>query len=468
VSTLYSRRSHGWAWLWLTLSVMGIAAASGSAVIAFRKSPPPTIEIMSDLPGIGAKTTITVKVREPVRGLGGVKVELLHGQLDRVVGEEEFEPRSVWSFGPAPTAEHTFTVVVGRSITEGLAPGEATVRVTAQHPGAWLANNPPVVNSVTLPVRFVPPALTPTSSRVYVTQGGCEAVAYQVGASAVRDGVEVGDWFFPGYPMPGAPPDTHFALFAVPYDVADASRVKLVALDGLGNRAEASFVEQFFPKAMGTETINLTDAFMQKVVGEILSRSPEIHETPNLLDNYLAINGTLRRANSQALRDLAKQTKAQFLWQQPFRPFANAKVMGSFADHRTYVYEGKEVDAQDHLGLDLASVRQAPVSAANDGIVVLAKYFGVFGNTVVIDHGYGLMSLYAHLSSIEVAEGAPVQRGQLIAKTGATGLAGGDHLHFSMLLQGLPVNPVEWWDAHWIHDRIASKLGNVLFYNGRS
>ena len=136
--------------------------------------------------------------------------------------------------------------------------------------------------------------------------------------------------------------------------------------------------------------------------------------------------------------------------------------MSAFADHRTYVYEGREVDRQDHLGFDLASTQRAEIEAANDGNVVLARYFGIYGNTVVIDHGHGLMSLYGHMSQIDVEQGRPVQRGDVLGRSGQTGLAGGDHVHFTMLLHGLPVNPREWWDGHWIHDRLELKLGDAL------
>ena len=94
--------------------------------------------------------------------------------------------------------------------------------------------------------------------------------------------------------------------------------------------------------------------------------------------------------------------------------------------------------------------------------MVQARYFGIYGNCVVIDHGYGLLSLYGHLSSISVEEGQAVERYETIGRSGETGLAGGDHLHFTILLHGLPVNPQEWWDAHWIHDRLKLKLGAAL------
>jgi murein DD-endopeptidase MepM/ murein hydrolase activator NlpD len=133
-------------------------------------------------------------------------------------------------------------------------------------------------------------------------------------------------------------------------------------------------------------------------------------------------------------------------------------VESKFADHRTYFYQGKEVDQQVHLGFDLAVTQKIPVLAGNDGRVVFADYLGIYGNCVVVDHGMGVQSLYGHLSSIEVKAGDTVKKDQRIARSGMTGLAGGDHLHFSIQLQGHPVNPVEWWDPHWIEDRVTRKL----------
>jgi murein DD-endopeptidase MepM/ murein hydrolase activator NlpD len=167
----------------------------------------------------------------------------------------------------------------------------------------------------------------------------------------------------------------------------------------------------------------------------------------------------LRAKNAELIKSLASQSKPEFLWNTAFVMMPNGKVMASFADRRTYVYQEREIDQQTHLGLDLAVTKQAPIPAANSGIIVYAKYFGIYGNTVVIDHGYGLQSIYAHLSSISVKEGQKVAKGDFIGKTGETGLAGGDHLHYCTLLQGLPVKPVEWADSHWIKDRIGNKLG---------
>jgi murein DD-endopeptidase MepM/ murein hydrolase activator NlpD len=284
-------------------------------------------------------------------------------------------------------------------------------------------------------------------------------VVYRVGESAIRDGVEVGEKWFPGQPLPGGTSGERFSLYGVRFDLENGDEIRLIAEDDVLNRSSRSFVERFFAKGYKTDTIQISDQFMEKVVPPILEQTPAIKSQESLLESYLEINGELRRRNTETLVALGESSRQEFLWDQPFFTMPNAQVMSAFADRRTYVYEGQPVDQQDHLGFDLASVRRAEVPAANRGVVVLARFFGIYGNAVVIDHGYGLMSLYGHLSSLAVSEGQTVERGQTVGRTGETGLAGGDHLHFTMLVRGQSVTPIEWWDGKWIRDRFAAKLG---------
>jgi murein DD-endopeptidase MepM/ murein hydrolase activator NlpD len=190
----------------------------------------------------------------------------------------------------------------------------------------------------------------------------------------------------------------------------------------------------------------------------IIANTPSISDQHDPEKNFLLVNRDLRRTDTQELIDAAKQSVPQFLWQGAFTQLGNSAVEAGFADHRSYEYQGRNIDQEDHLGYDLAAVKHTPVKAANAGRVIWAKYFGIYGNCILIDHGYGLMSLYAHLNDFEVKAGDNVTQGQLIAHSDSTGLAGGDHLHFSMLINGVQVNPVEWWDPHWIKDRVQSKL----------
>jgi len=214
------------------------------------------------------------------------------------------------------------------------------------------------------------------------------------------------------------------------------------------------------PKQFRTSTINLDDRFLARVVPPILQNSPElkVDDPGNFLASYLAINRELRRMNNETISKLALETAPEIFWRGAFKQLINTAVEAGFADQRTYVYNGDDVDHQVHLGFDLASTAGASVRAANRGRVVHAGWLGIYGNCVILDHGMGLQSLYAHLSSIGVSQGQLVESEAELGRSGSTGLAGGDHLHFTMLLGGNAITPIDWWSAQWVQDRISRKF----------
>ena len=264
--------------------------------------------------------------------------------------------------------------------------------------------------------------------------------------------------------MKESQPETRLCIFAYPYNVDPSTVPHIVARDDAGNETLASFNYKVFPKKFHSDTIDLDKTaggkFLENVVPPIMSQTPELRDQGSLIKNFLLINGSLRQEDAQKLVAFSQRTAPRFLWKGPFLRLPG-KTEASFADYRTYIYGGQPVDHQTHLGFDLAGSEHMPVRAANDGVVVFAGFFGIYGNAVVIDHGCGIQSLYGHMSSIAVKEGDQVKNEQEIGRSGQTGLAGGDHLHFTMLLDGIPVNPVEWWDPHWIHDRIEAKIAAV-------
>lgn len=426
----------------------------------------PEVKIEPGAPGIGRKTPVTVRLATSGRGLAGVRVELLQNGTATKLAEVADAPRPFWAFwGPATTARE-LKLDVGKETVPSLVSGEAMLRVTAERAGTWFRHPEPTTTELTLPVRLTPPTLAVLSAQNNVMQGGSEVVVYRVGPTAKRSGVEAGGWFFPGYPLPGGGAEDRFAFYAAPFDLGDAGKIRLSAEDEVGNVAERAFVDRFTPHPPTEATIQISDAFLAKVVPEILGQSSEVRDQGDALKSYLVINRDLRRLNNAKLVELSATSKPAFLWETPFRQLGNSAVMASFADHRAYVYNGATVDHQTHLGFDLASFKHAPVEAGNHGIVVLAGYFGIYGNTVILDHGYGVMSLYSHLSSIGVTVGQEVAQGAELGKTGDTGLAAGDHLHFSILIHGLPVTPVEWWDAKWLTDHLKAKLGGAMPFGG--
>jgi murein DD-endopeptidase MepM/ murein hydrolase activator NlpD len=426
----------------------------------FRVGPPPVVEITPAVPGIGQRTPITVKVEAAGRGLKDLQVDLVQGDKVVPLAAKTYTPRPYWAFWGAAQTSDVLELTVGRQTQKELQRGEATLRVEAGRAGTPLRTPEPVVQELTLPVRFDPPSLAARSPEPDVVwQGGSGVAVYHVGEGATRHGIRVGSYEFPGAPMPGGEKGLHFAFFGVPFDESNGLQsVRLFAVDALGNEATRTFLQRYDPRQLKADTINLDDRFLERTTSEILGATPGLEDQGDPLKNYLAINRDLRKANEAALVALAAKTQPRLAWHGPFRQMPNSGVMAGFAAERAYFYQGAQVDRQFHLGYDLASTQRAPVPAANAGTVVLAEYFGIYGNTVVVDHGYGVMSLYSHLSSLGVAVGDKVEKGQSVGQTGLTGLAGGDHLHFGILIHGLQVDPLEWLDAHWLKTRIANKL----------
>jgi murein DD-endopeptidase MepM/ murein hydrolase activator NlpD len=311
-------------------------------------------------------------------------------------------------------------------------------------------------------VRLERPRIAALSTFHYINLGGSEMIVYRVSPPDVQSGVKVGEYEYPGFPASGATaegvriagPDVRVAFFSLLWDQDVNTPMSLFARDEAGNSARADFDYRVFPKPFKRSRIELDDRFLDRVVPAILEGTREINPQGDTLAKFLAINGELRRKNAATIASFAKQTSSEMLWRGiVFHPFTNSAVESAFADQRTYVYRGKEVDRQTHLGFDLARVANSPIVAANRGKVLFADELGIYGNCVIIDHGLGVQSLYGHMSSISVKPGDMVEKEQELGRSGQTGLAGGDHLHFTMLVDGHMVNPVEWWDQHWIQIR---------------
>ncbi len=354
---------------------------------------------------------------------------------------------------------------IGKRDIPQLKSGPARIVVRAARPVMFGLRN--IESSMTkdVQVQLEPPRVSVLSTLHYVNHGGAEFVVYRATPANIESGIRVGDRTYPGFPASGAgitaDDSTKVAFFALLHDQDLNTPVTVYAKDEAGNQASAALDVQAFPKPFGRSRIPIDDRFLQHVVPQIAAATTDM-ELPtgpqDLLPSFLKINGELRRRNSQTAEDLAKKTAPQMLWKDAFQALGNASVEAKFADNRTYVYQGKDVDQQVHLGFDLAVTQHIPVLAANRAVVMHAGDLGIFGNCVILDHGLGVQSLYGHLSSIDVKAGDTVEKGQTLGRSGTTGLAAGDHLHFTMMVNGHPVNPVEWWDTKWMQDRVFRKI----------
>jgi murein DD-endopeptidase MepM/ murein hydrolase activator NlpD len=419
--------------------VAALLLLSGSTAVSLSPAPA----------SIGLSTPVAVEVANP-HGVRRVSARIEQNGQPYPVFEQTWPAHRVFFFR-SREAPRKISFEAGKQKAPKLTDGKATLVVEAVS-NDFAGRTTSVsaeVNVVTVPPRVVADEL-----RHYINQGGMELVLLTPSGSWSESGVKVGKHTFRSFPLPGQP-NQRFAMFAFPWDTSPDTAPAVYARNQAGTEATARFWFKLFPKKFRARDLELTDSFLDKVVNQI-DPTGQVAPGPDLISRFLKINGELRRGNNQQLSDLRFKTEEKILWNGPFVHWG--KEESYFADVRNYLYQGKKVDQQVHLGFDLSDVVNAPVKAANDGRVVYAADLGIYGNCVVVDHGYALQSIYGHLNRIDVKAGDMVKKNQSLGVAGSTGLAGGVHVHYSMQIDGVQTNPMEWWDEHWIRDRILSKL----------
>jgi murein DD-endopeptidase MepM/ murein hydrolase activator NlpD len=410
----------------------------------------PEVTLNRDFKALGRNPALAVTVRDAGTGLRHVMIRVKQKDQDIALADEQLsnDPSKSYDVGKLLAEKH--------KVQDGPASLSITA-IDASLRGFLRGNRTDFTKDFVFDTQ--PPRLEVVEGQHYINQGGSECVVYRVSGDAEQSGVQVGSHFFPGFPVRGSTDkNLRFALFAFEYDWPADTPMNVFARDAAGNEVRADFWHKVFPKSFRSRQIPLEDSFVHKVVPEILGRAPDIKDQGDPIKTFVEINSNLRRKNHAAIAKLAAESAEQFLWNGPFLQLSNSKVESFFADRRTYIYQGKAVDQQDHVGFDLSVVERNPIEAANDGKVVLAQYFGIYGNAVLIDHGAGLISLYGHMSEIAVKPGQMVKKKEVLGKSGTTGLAAGDHLHFGLFLHGVPVNATEWWDEKWIKDHILDRM----------
>jgi murein DD-endopeptidase MepM/ murein hydrolase activator NlpD len=410
-------------------------------VVKFEREKP-SLQLLPERRFIGQ--SLTLKVSDQKSGVAEVRVEMVQQGKTVTLLSESY---------PAKTHGVEKTISL-RPLPSGLKDGEVQIRVSARD-HSWIHGNRVLVErNLVLDTR--PPQISVGGPLHYFNQGGTGLVTYQASEEIPVSGVQVGDLFFPGYPLGK---DRYLTYFAIPGDAAKDLPLQVKGEDQAGNQAQTGFSHTFKAKSFRQDRIQLSDQFLQTILPYFVSQDPKLQGNP--LEIFLFLNQKQRETDHRQIRQLCQKSDPKALGSGPFLRLPKSKPMALFGDKRGYWYGGKMVDQQTHLGVDLASTNQSPIPAANSGRVVFAGPLGIYGNTVILDHGCGLFSLYAHLSRIETTASKVVSKGEILGRTGSTGMAGGDHLHFAMLVHGVFVNPVEWWDPHWIRDNVEKKLADA-------
>ena len=403
------------------------------------------VQVVGTVPRlIGHKAQLPLTLQATRGNIVRAEVRVVQGGKASVVAKQET------SLGPR--AEIPVTI---ESAALGLREGAATLEVWARD-DFWrpLKLQERAALSAPLTIDLTPPKVEVIASTQYLSPGGAGLIVYRV-SGASREAVTLGSRRFTGTPMGPPEGNLRVALVALPYDWTARTPLAVTAEDEAGNVGTRGVPVEIKPRRFPHDRIEIKDAFLQLKVPELL---PQYPPGKPLIEGFLVINRDQRKQAEEEKRRLGSKSADKPLWEGAFEQPRNTKVFSNFAETRTYFYQGREIDTQVHYGYDLASLKQSPIPAANKGVVVFAGPLTIYGNTVIVDHGLGLMTLYGHLSTTEVKAGDAVTKGQELGRSGSTGLAIGDHLHYEVLVHGISVTPLEWWDAKWIRDRISKPL----------
>ena len=418
----------------------------------------PRVDLAFDSAAFGVERNLSMTLSDEKSGLKKVWIGVLKDGQEIQLIEKEF-PASGWLNKGTVNRVPLNITVKPREL--GLSDGEGLLRlVVTDYSWRSLGKGNHVYIEKQIQIDTKPPRIEILTKAHNITPGGSALAIYQLSEPCEKSGVMVGDNFFPGHRAGQDDSDPYLVFFALAYNQGKGTPLRLEAVDLAGNRAKAGFNHYIRKKAFRRDTIRISDGFLnsklpefEPLLGDRLQQQP--------VEQFLYINRDIRSANKQTIDRVTAGSEKEIHWSGVFKRLPGAATRSRFADQRTYTYKGKTIDHQVHYGEDLASNARSPVPAANGGSVVFTEYLGIYGNTVILDHGFGLFSLYAHLSGIDVEKGQKVNRGDIIGRTGKTGLAGGDHLHFSMLVHNTFVTPLEWWDASWINNNISTKLKSI-------
>jgi hypothetical protein len=424
----------------LSIIIIAVIAALSHTGYKYFAGKPPAITGSETLKMLSASSMANIGVDSNL-SIQSVKVTIIQGAKEVIL------------LNDTPLQSHKEYPITIEPAKLGLKDGSAQVIIKASA-GRFTKSE---VKLDTI-IDTIPPIVGVLSNSYITFQGGAASALIEAkGASRVY--VSIGNDEFEATNKVTGKEDLYFAIFPIKDDVTPTTAILAVAVDTAGNKAKASISTRIKICRYRHDSINITDDFINKKIYPLIDATNAADKrTPT--SAMKIINEDMRTENESFIRNICKTFTEKILWEGVFYQLPNSKVFAKFDDIRDYKYNGAVISHSKHLGFDLAVNNKTPILAANSGIVRYAGNIGIYGNTVIIDHGIGVMTQYSHLSSINVEKDKAVKKSDIIGISGETGLAGGVHLHFSTLVQGVYVTPIIWWDNKWIKEKILDVLQN--------
>lgn len=393
----------------------------------------PKIEFTEKLNYIGENANIILYLKSEKSGLSNVNIWISQNNNKVEVYRENLngikEKKLIIPFNPRKA---------------GLIEGKALLHIK-------VSNNSLIKKTNTIELQtnidYTPPVISIISSTQNIINGGT-GFAFIKSSESLKDVyVKVEDFKFRCLNLK----DKYVCPFSLPYFYKEAKPIVLEAYDFSNNKSINTISYNFKKVNYSESVLNIDDNFIETKIRPLSDKNIQYK-----VELFRYVNREIRKRNEDIIHKVSSECKNTYpMFEGKFEYLENSAKLGGFADYRKYRYNGKIIEGVDayHKGFDFASIKNAEVKASNNGKVVFTGFLGIYGNSIIIDHGLCVYSLYSHLSEIVVKNGDLVRKGQYIGKTGTTGLAVGDHLHFGILVNGIEVNPIEWFDINWLNTR---------------
>ena len=430
----------------IVLAVLLVATAGFFYFFDYLEIEKPSIKLNQEIVAIGKAKKVEITFSDQKSGLSSIMLEIVQDNKGHILINEKISTKGT---------KQKISVVTFDTASLNLHDGPAIINIKAVD-YSILRNK--TVQSLNVTIDNIPPQITLPGTTNHINQGGTCFIAYRISKPTDLTGVYVNDYFTTGHTLMIANKPASVTYFALPYNASRTkTKITVFARDYAGNETRITLPCKIKEKKFRSDKMNLSESFLQQKMPEFQAMVPSLAGKTQL-EVFKYVNTEMRNDNFQTIHSFCQKSTSKKLWEGAFLRMSSASPMALFGDKRAYFVAGKNVASSVHSGVDLASVAHAPIEATNSGIIVFAGPLGIYGNAIIIDHGLGVFSLYAHLSSLATSVGKTVKKEELIGYSGTSGLAGGDHLHFSIIVGGQFVNPQEWWDGHWIEDNINKKM----------
>ena len=430
----------------------------------------PKIEVLELPRGIGI-APVTMQVRFSDSGAGLDEVIIRARQRNRT---KELLRRKLKG------AHHFEEQITFAGTKSNFQEGVVDIEIIAFDRAFWSNRGESLIQ---LPVDYHKPKIEVLTTQHNARHGGSQLIFYRAFDEEIAlSGVKVGSRVFQGFRAKGLDsafedPNLFVAFYAIDLKQSlEQLSIRVFAEDRAGNGISTDFYNKVLERPVREVSLGLAEEFLRSTATQLVEENisklhsaladydsdPFLVDVDPLVKRFKVLNEVLRGISQTEISNQLEATPRfeSYLQQYFLRQPGTTRI--HFGDKINFLYAGKAIGQTVSQGNEFVLPNgQRDIVAVNDGIVILSEIRGTYGRVVAIDHGLGVASLYAQLDEIKVRKGDLVKRGEILGTQGASGFALKPSAYLEMRVQGVAVDPLEWWDANWFNQHVIGKINEI-------